>query len=163
MLPFHISISLMATSSFLLASASERLLGHGHRRAHEPLSHLMLAPAGICLPSGVREEVAVQVTAVPSAAASGRRRAMQVAAEAEPGYTADEKVRTLSLIELPQSSAASMDGWIDVVAESCSSSHEINELLPCLIPSLAPPLFLHPGSDGFASCIGTEGRRLSPP
>jgi len=91
MLPFHISISLMATSSFLLASASERLLGHGHRRAHEPLSHLMLAPAGICLPSGVREEVAVQVTAVPSAAASGRRRAMQVAAEAEPGYTADEK------------------------------------------------------------------------
>jgi len=67
------------------------------------------------------------------------------------------------LIELPKSSVAAMDGRIDVVAEICSSSHEINELLPCLIPSLAPPLFLHPGSDGFASCIGTEGRRLSPP
>jgi len=86
-----LSTSLMATS-FLLASASERLLGHGHRRAHEPLSHLMLAPAGICLLSGVHEEVVVQATAVPSAAASGRRRAMQVAAEAEPGYTADEKI-----------------------------------------------------------------------
>ena len=65
--------------------------GHGHRRAHEPLSYLMLASVGTCLPSGVRAVVAVQAMAVPGAAASGRRHAMRVAVGSEPIYTDDER------------------------------------------------------------------------
>lgn len=58
---------------------------------------LMLVPAGTRLPSGVHAVVPVQASAVPGAAASGRRRAMPVAAGGEWAYTADDDDQVLPL------------------------------------------------------------------